>query len=373
MNFVVDVAALAKGLQAVKGALRSSPIPVYTHILFAADGDSLRLTASDGEQQICATVPADVVRGGAAAVSGRLVEIVGKLPAGAQVEMAVEKDERLTLTAGRSRFQIPTLPAKDFPVMAGRGDGVVEFDIAANVLADLLKHVRFAESTEQTRYYLNGTFLHVWRAGPDQLALLRAVATDGHRLARLERVCPPAGAGMAGVILPRQATAPLLQLLQRHGDATAEMSVSEKLVTVAMGEVTLTSTLVDGTFPEYERVIPFGEGKVAAFSPKEMADAVERVAIMAGEKSRIIRLDFRRAGLTLSCSGSETGTATEEVDIEYGDAPLTVGVNSRYMLDILALCQGDTARIELYDPASPMKITGSGTLGGLYVLMPARV
>jgi DNA polymerase-3 subunit beta len=299
-----------------------------------------------------------------------LHDIVRKLPDGAEVEIKRDAEkERLTLTSGHSRFALQTLAPEDFPDLAA-GELNHKFDIAAKDLKRLIDKTRFAISTEETRYYLNGIYLHSASRGKD--ATLRAVATDGHRLAQAELALPAGAAGMPGIILPRKTVHELHRLIE-DSQATVSVGVSAAKVRFEIGTITLISKLIDGTFPDYARVIPKGNDKVLKVSNDEFKSAVDRVSTIASERGRAVKLNLNRNKLVLSVNNPEGGSATEEIGVEYEAAPLEIGFNARYLLDIATQLESDSAQFQLADPGSPTMVKDASDEGALYVLMPMRV
>jgi DNA polymerase-3 subunit beta len=297
-------------------------------------------------------------------------EIVRKLPEGTQVAIEGSGDRAvLSLRAGRSRFTLQTLPESDFPDLAA-GEMTHSFKIAAADLKRLIDKTQFAISTEETRYYLNGIYLHT--AGSAKNATLRAVATDGHRLAQVELPLPQGAAGIPGVIVPRKTVAELQRLIENSKDEVAvELSVGK--IRFSLGDVVLTSKLIDGTFPDYARVIPANNDKVLSVDKKDFEAAVDRVSTVSSERGRAVKLSITGGRLVLSVTNPDSGSATEELEVEYEADPLDIGFNSRYLLDIAAQIEGEVAVLKLADPGSPTLIQDKEAKGALFVLMPMRV
>ncbi|HSK40982.1 MAG TPA: DNA polymerase III subunit beta, partial [Arenibaculum sp.] len=321
------------------------------------------------------SVPAEVLRAGATtAPAHTLYDIVRKLPDGSQVELDCGGDGNvLTLRSGRSNFKLGCLPTDDFPQMSG-GDMAHRFPLQAGELRALIDKTRFAISTEETRYYLNGIYLHAARArtGEAEVPVLRAVATDGHRLARVEMPLPDGAEAIPGVIVPRKTVAEVRKLVDEAADRI-EVSLSETKIRFAFDSVVVTSKLIDGTFPDYERVIPTGNDKELEVDARVFASAVDRVATISTEKSRAVKLSLSPGSLVLSASSPEAGSATEELETSYSSSPLEIGFNSRYLLDITQQIEGDTARFTMADAASPTIVRDAADGAALYVLMPMRV
>jgi DNA polymerase-3 subunit beta len=297
-------------------------------------------------------------------------EIVRKLPEGAQIVLEASGDRAvLTIRAGRSRFTLQTLPESDFPDIAA-GDMTHKFTLAAADLKRLIEKTQFAISTEETRYYLNGIYLHTATTGKN--VLLRAVATDGHRLAQVELPVPAGAEGMPGVIVPRKTVNEVQRLIE---DVSGEVAVelSQAKIRFTLGSVVLTSKLIDGTFPDYGRVIPLGNDKLLEVDKKEFEQAVDRVSTIASERGRAVKLSLTSGRLVLSVTNPDSGSATEEIEVTYEADPIDIGFNSRYLLDIAAQIEGGTAVLKLSDPGSPTLVQDKDAKGALYVLMPMRV
>jgi len=372
MKLTIEQAALLKALGHVQSVVeRRNTIPILSNVRIEADGGSLSLNATDMDIDIVEATAAEVSASGATTVPAlTLYEIVRKLADGSQVELACdEKEGRLTLQSGRSEFHLPCLPTDEFPVMAG-GDMGHSFKLAAGELRSLIDRTRFAISTEETRYYLNGIYLHA--ANRDGADVLRAVATDGHRLASVEIPLPGGATGMPGVIVPRKTVAELRKLIEDTVE-DVEIALSETKIRFSFDDAVLTSKLIDGTFPDYERVIPEGNDKELEVDRKLLADAVDRVSAISSEKSRAVKLSLAKNSMVLSASSPEHGDATEELEVVYSGGDLEIGFNSRYLLDIAHQIESDTAHFVLSDAASPTILREAEDTGALYVLMPMRV
>jgi DNA polymerase-3 subunit beta len=376
MKITIERAALLRSLGHVQSVVeRRNTIPILSNVLLKAENGELALTATDMDLEIVESVPAEIAQAGSTtAPAHTLYDIVRKLPDGSQVELDSSGDNGLlTLRSGRSNFKLGCLPVEDFPQMSG-GDMAHRFTLAASDLRNLVDRTRFAISTEETRYYLNGIYLHATksRAGEAEMPVLRAVATDGHRLARVEIPLPDGASGIPGVIVPRKTVLEIRKLIDEAADRI-EVSLSETKIRFGFDTVTVTSKLIDGTFPDYERVIPTGNDKVLEVDSRVFASAVDRVATISTEKSRAVKLSIDRGNLTLSATSPEAGSATEELEVSYDSSPLEIGFNSRYLLDITQQIEGDGARFIMADAASPTIVRDVADSSALYVLMPMRV
>lgn len=367
MKATIERATLLKSLGHVQSVVeRRNTIPILSNVLIEArDDNSIRLMATDLDLQVDESVPANVDQPGATTVPAHtLFDIVRKLPEGSQVELNVAEG-KMHLSAGRSRFHLSTLPRDDFPVIS-EGELPTRFELPAATLREIVDKTRFAISSEETRYYLMGIFLHV---ADDQL---RAAATDGHRLARVVIPKPDGADGMPDVIVPRKCVGELRKLLEEV-EGTVEVSLSATKVRFGLGSAVLTSKLIDGTFPDYNRVIPTANDKLLKLDPKTFASGVDRVSTIASEKTRAVKMSLDRDKVTLSVTSPESGTATEELPADYGADNLEIGFNARYLLDILNEIDGDTVEVHLADAAAPTLLRENDNSNALYVLMPMRV
>src|ERR687893_531945 len=319
MKATIERATLLKSLSHVQSVVeRRNTIPILSNVLIEAREDgSIRLMATDLDLQVDESVPANVSQPGATTVSAHtLFDIVRKLPEGSQVEISAAEG-KMQVNAGRSRFNLSTLPRDDFPVIA-EGELPTRFELPAATLRQIIEKTRFAISSEETRYYLMGIFLHV---ADDQL---RAAATDGHRLARVTVSRPDGADGMPDVIVPRKCVAELRKLLDEV-EGTVEVSLSPTKVRFGLGSAVLTSKLIDGPFPDYNRVIPTANDKLLKLDPKSFMQGVDRVSTIASEKTRAVKMSLDRDKVTLSVTSPESGTATEELPAGYGSGTILNG------------------------------------------------
>lgn len=371
MKVTVERAELLKSLSHVHRVVeRRNTIPILANVLIKAAKNGVELKATDLDLEIVETLPAEVKTAGSTTVPAHMIyDIVRKLPEGSQVELSSASDRgTLAVRAGRSRFSLQTLPESDFPDLAA-GDLPHKFSLATADLKRLVDKTQFAISTEETRYYLNGIYLHAVEAKP---AKLRAVATDGHRLAQVEIASPKGASGIPGVIVPRKTVSELQKLVEDAGEEV-EVELSAAKIRLTLGRVTLTSKLIDGTFPDYGRVIPAGNDKILVVEKQDFANAVDRVSTVSSERGRAVKLSLASGKLTLSVTNPDSGSATEELEVEYSSDPMDIGFNSRYLLDIAAQIEGEKAELKLADPGSPTLLQDQDAGGALYVLMPMRV
>lgn len=385
MQAKIERAVLLRCLGHVQSVVeRRNTIPILSNVLIEAmvdaDGDGIiRVMATDLDMQIVESIAAKVETPGATTVSAHLLfEIARKLPEGSEVSLSAETGE-MRVAAGRYQSKLKTLPRDDFPIIAATsgegGDLPCRFDMAAKDIIAIIERTRFAISTEETRYYLNGIF---WHVSDEEGGLLRAAATDGHRLARYTLPRPAGAETMqdfagGGVILPRKCIAELHKLLGEAASEQVQVEVSASKVRFTYGNAVLTSKLIDGTFPDYSRVIPTGNDKLLKVDPRAFGQGVDRVATIASDKTRAVKMALDADRVTLSVTSPENGQASEDVSCSYGSDPIEIGFNAKYLADIIAQIDGDSVELHLADAAAPTLIRESADSPALYVLMPMRV
>ncbi len=372
MKVTIERAALLKALGHIHRVVeRRTTIPILSNVLVRATPRSLQLKATDLDLEVTEEVEADVTQPGGTTLPAHVLhDIVRKLPDGAQVTLDMSGEmNQLVLRSGRSRFQLQCLPESDFPDLT-TGDMPHRFTLPAVQLKQLIDKTQFAISTEETRYYLNGIYVHTMIS--DGHPVLRVVSTDGHRLARVEVPAPEGAADMPGVIVPRKAVSEIQKLIEDPA-ATITIELSATKIRFTFGDVVLTSKLIDGTFPDYGRVIPAGNDKMLVVEKGPFAAAVDRVSTISAERGRAVKLALSDGKLVLSVNNPDSGSATEELDVDYDSPPLDIGFNARYLLDITAQLDSDTALLKLADPGSPTVVQDHEGAPALYVLMPMRV
>ncbi|MBM1220491.1 DNA polymerase III subunit beta [Ponticoccus sp. SC2-23] len=372
MKFSIERGALLKAVaQAQSVVERRNTIPILANVLIEAEGSDVQFRATDLDIEVVDRAPAQVERAGATTVSAvTLNEIVRKLPDGALVTLSDNAQSgRLTIEAGRSNFSLATLPREDFPVMAS-SEYSANFGAKAAVLRRLFDKSKFAISTEETRYYLNGVYMHV--AERDGGQVLRCVATDGHRLARIDAELPPGAEAMPGVIVPRKTVGELRKLLDED-DMEIAVSVSETKVRFATPAITLTSKVIDGTFPDYTRVIPQGNTRRLEVDAADFAKAVDRVATVSSERSRAVKMSLDEDRLVLSVNAPDSGAAEEELAVAYGDERLEIGFNAKYLLEIASQVDRENAVFLFNSSGDPTLMREGNDETAVYVVMPMRV
>jgi DNA polymerase-3 subunit beta len=367
MKLTIDRMSLLRPLGHVQSVVeRRNTIPILANVVLRAEDGQLSLTATDMDMDIATEVGCAVATSGTATMSAHMLyDIARKLPDGAEVELTVA-DGHANISAGRSSFRLPTLPVEDFPAISS-SDLPVNFTLTAADLRDLIDATRFAISTEETRYYLNGIYLH-----KDEDGNLCAVATDGHRLALTRQALPSGASQMPSVILPRKAVGELRKLLDDY-DGDVSVGLSETRAEFGFGAVRLTSKLIDGTFPDYTRVIPTGNDRIMQVDAASFSAAVDRVSTISSEKSRSVKMGLKPGVLTLSASNTDASSATEELEVTYDGPEMDIGFNARYLLDIAGQVNNDIVEFALADQGSPSLVRAPGDDASLFVLMPMRV
>lgn len=366
MKFTVSRETLLKPLQLVLGVVeRRQTLPILSNVLMVLDNNRLSLTGTDLEVEIVGHVELEQAgEGGELTVPARkLMDIVRSLPDNAIIDFS-EKDGRVIVKSGRSRFTLSTLPASDFPNV-DEGPGRLEFNIAQPELKYLINSTAFAMAQQDVRYYLNGM---LWEASQGQL---RAVATDGHRLAMSTRSLAINVDEKISAIIPRKGVMELSRLLAEDGDITVVLGNNH--IRVLGSDFRFTSKLVDGSYPDYERVLPRGGNKEVIGDRAEMRQAFSRAAILSNEKYRGVRLTLSDGQLKIVANNPEQEEAEEEIAVDYQGESLEIGFNVSYLLDVLNVLPGESTQITLSDANSSALVTDSQNKDSVYVVMPMRL
>lgn len=372
MKVSIERNALLKAMSQAQSVVeRRNTIPILANVLIEAEGNEVSFRATDLDIEVVYKVAGMVERAGATTVGAHtLHEIVRKLPDGAMVDLGDDGTaNRLDVVAGRSSFSLATLPREDFPVMAN-SEYACNFASPAGVLRRLFDKSKFAISTEETRYYLNGVYMHA-SDGVDG-AVLRCVATDGHRLARIDAELPDGADSLPGVIVPRKTVGELRKLLE-DDEMKIAVSVSETKIRFATPEIVLTSKVIDGSFPDYTRVIPQGNTRRLEVDAAEFAQAVDRVSTVSSERSRAVKLTLDEDRLVLSVNAPDSGAAEEELVVAYADERLEIGFNAKYLLEIAGQVDRENAVFLFNSSGDPTLMREGNDESAVYVVMPMRV
>ena len=367
MKLIIDRISLLRPLGQVQSVVeRRNTIPILANVVLQASEGALLMTATDMDMDIATQVECAVMTDGKTTVPAHLLyDIVRKLPEGAEIEIAVA-DGRAIISAGRSNFRLPTLPVEDFPTIS-TSDMPKGFLVTGADMRDMIDATRFAISTEETRYYLNGIYLH--KSDQNELC---AVATDGHRLAMTRQSLPAGANDMPSIIVPRKGVTELRKLLDDF-DGEVSVALSDTRAEFTFGTVRLKTKLIDGTFPDYTRVIPRGNDRIMQVDSASFSAAVDRVSTISSEKSRSVKLRLQEGSLHLSASSTDASSAAEELEVSYDGAEMEIGFNARYLLDIASQVSGETIEFALADQGSPSLVRAPGDEATLFVLMPMRV
>jgi len=373
MRVIVDRTHLLKSLGRVHRVVeRRNTIPILANVLIETQSGNLLLKATDLDVEAIETSSAQIEREGGVTVPAHLLyEIIRKLPDGAEIALDLKEDSNvLVVTCGRSNFRVAGLPAKDFPQVS-TGKFTHQFEMKSEDLKRLIDNTQFAISTEETRYYLSGIYFHVVTEGEE--VKFRAVATDGHRLALLETQAPVGSETMPGVIVPRKGVGELQRLVNEESDGVVKIELSDAKIRFSLGSVVLTTKVVDGTFPEYQRVIPTANDKKLVIDRAAFAAAVDRVATISPDRSRAVKLSLGAGQIVIMVHNPDSGSAEDELPADYTDEALEIGFNARYLLDIAGQLTSEKAIFSFADAGSPTLVRDGEALDALYVLMPMRV
>ena len=367
MHFTIQREALLKPLQLVAGVVeRRQTLPVLSNVLLVVEGQQLSLTGTDLEVELVGRVTLEEpAQPGEITVPARkLMDICKSLPADALIDIRID-EQKLLVKAGRSRFSLSTLPANDFPTVE-EGPGSLTFNLMQSRLRRLIERTSFAMAQQDVRYYLNGMLLEV------SANVLRAVATDGHRLAMCSMEAGIEQADKHQVIVPRKGILELARLLTEQ-DGTVSIVLGQHHIRATTGEFTFTSKLVDGKFPDYERVLPRGGDKVVVADRQGLREAFSRTAILSNEKYRGIRLQLASSLLKIQANNPEQEEAEEEIAVDYNGGSLEIGFNVSYLLDVLGVMTTDQVRLILSDANSSALVQEFDNDDSAYVVMPMRV
>ena len=372
MKVTLERNALLKSLGHVHRVVeRRNTYPILANVLLKAADGRVDLRATDLDIEVTESVPAMVGTAGTTTVPAHtLYEIIRKLADGAEVRLETEGGEQMSLTSGRSRFHLACLSPDSFPDLKS-GSFSHDFTMPAATLRELIERTQFAISNEETRYYLNGIYMHTLEV--DKQTVLRAVATDGHRMARADTPAPDGARGMPGIIIPKKTVGEVVKLLDgAEGDVLVE--VSDTKIRFTLDGVVLLSKLIEGTFPDYERVTPKNNDKQLNVDRQSFAVAVDRVSTIASDRGgKAVKLAVKDGNLELSVTNPDHGTATEEIAVEFEPENFEIGFNARYLLDIIGQIKSDNAVFLFNDAGSPTLVKEDGESRALYVLMPMRV
>jgi len=371
MKFTVEKHILFKSLSHVQSIVeKKNTMPILSNILLEADKNNLVLSSTDMDISITEKLNCNIIEEGSTTVSANtLYDIIRKLPDSNEIEVICNDGKILTLRAGKSKFSLGCLPKEDFPIIE-IDDLEIELNIDSELFLKLIDKTRFAISNEETRYFLNGIYLH--KKKEDKLNLLSVVATDGHRLAKFDCDFSKSSNDIPGVIIPKKTVNELYKLLTGY-KGSIKINLNSNKIVFFIGESILMSKLIDGNFPDYRKVIPVDNNNLLKINRQDFSSAVDRVSTITTEKSPIIKFKLFNNMMNLSSFNSESGTATEDIITDYSGDEIEIGFNSKYILEMINNLQDDEIVINFKDSASPIIATEDSNPNLIYVLMPMRV
>ena len=375
MEFKINSTDLLKALSHIHGIVEvRHTLPILSNIILEAKDDKLILSSTNLDIYCSDKIKAEVLQSGEVSVSAvTFFEIIKRLPSGSEVLMIMEEGENeIRLTCGRSKFNLSTLKTDDFPIISD-SDLSTNFVLSADELIRIIDKTKFAVSNEETRYYLNGIFLH--KAERNSIQFLRAVATDGHRLAQYDIPLPQGAEDITGIIIPKKTIYELRKVLD---DANGDVSVSlnENKIKFSFNDLKVVSKVIDGTFPDYTKVIPQNNDKNFKTNNSDLKNAIDRVSAVAANeesKSKAIKFCIENNSLSLSVESQSKGSANEMIDVNYSGDKVDIGFNSKYIIDICNEVDGDEISISLSDSISPAIILDKSDENLFFVLMPMRI
>ncbi len=375
MEFKINSSDLLKALSHIHGIVEvRHTLPILSNIILKAKDNELTLSSTNLDIYCADKIKAEVSIAGEISVSAvTFFEIVKRLPSGSEVVMTMEEGENeIILKCGRSKFNLSTLKTDDFPIISDN-DLSTNFVLSADELIRIIDKTKFAVSNEETRYYLNGIFLH--KANRNSIQFLRAVATDGHRLAQYDIPLPQGAEEITGIIIPKKTIFELRKVLDdANGDVN--ISLNENKIKFTFNDLKIISKVIDGTFPDYTKVIPQKNNKNFKTNNNELKNAIDRVSAVAANeesKSKAIKLSLEDNKLNLSVESQSRGSANEIIDISYDGDKVDIGFNSKYIIDICNEVDGEEVDISLLDSVSPAIILDKTDENLFFVLMPMRI
>ena len=375
MEFKLNSTDLLKCLNHIYGIIEvRHTLPILSNIIIRSSDDLVNLSSTNLDIYCSESISAEINISGETSVSAAtLYEIVKRLPGGSDVHISHNEDDSLLLiNCGRSKFKLSTIKTDDFPII-NDSDLNINFVLTAQELSRMIDKTKFAISNEEARYYLNGIFFH--KAEKDNISLLRAVATDGHRLAQYDIPLPQGADDIKGLIIPKKT---IFELRKSLDDAEGDINISlnENKIKVAFGNFKIISKVIDGTFPDYTKVVPKNNDKNFSTKTNDLKSAIDRVSAVAINeemKSKAIKLILNQNKLLLSVESQTKGFADEELDVNYNQDDVEIGFNSKYLIDICNEVDGEDINVSILDSISPAIIVDKSDENSFFVLMPMRI
>lgn len=366
MKFKITREALLKPLQVVSGVVeKRQTLPILSNVLINIDADRLTLTGTDLEVELTASTPVVGAEGGEITLPARkFMDICKSLPEDAELNVTID-EQRALIRSGKSRFNLATLSAHDFP-STEKVTGAREYTVSQSTLKHLIDQTQFCMANQDVRYYLNGLLLEL------RPNALRAVATDGHRLALCDMACEIIPGDINQIIIPRKGVVELSRLLS-DSDAQCAIQLNSNHIRIDLGDTVFLSKLIDGRFPDYDRVIPKGGDKIVVANRETLRQGLLRASILSNEKYRGIRMNFSGGLLRATVNNPDQEEAEEEIDVNYTGDELEIGFNVSYLVDALNAIKQEEVQLTLIDPNSSCLISGIGDESSRYVVMPMRL
>ena len=371
MKFKIDCAEFFKTLTHLQGIVdKKNSLPILSNILIEASGNELTLSSTDMDISIVEKIDCNVLEEGATTINSQILyDIVRKIEDNSEIEIISNNGKLLSLRSEGSRFSLASLPKEDYPIIEKDNSGV-DITLNSKILLKLIDKTKFAISNEETRYFLNGLYLNI--NNDDENTHLTLVGTDGHRLAKSEHNIENISELISGVIVPKKTIYELSKLLSEL-DEDIEINISSTKIVFYIDNLIFISKLIDGTFPDYKRVIPIDNNNVVEINRHKLLSAVDRVSTIANEKSPVIKFKFLKNIINLNSVNLENSTATEDINLDYNGDEFEIGFNSKYIMDIINNLEDDTIFLKLKDGSSPIIAYEKSNTNLIYVLMPMRV
>ena len=371
MKFTVDKNIILKSLSHVQNIVeKRNTLPILSNILIEAKENSLVLSATDMDISITEKLNCNIIEEGSITVSAHtLYDIIRKLSDQSEIEIISNDGKIISLRSGKSKFSLGCLPKEDFPIIE-IDDLEIEINIDSQKFLKLIDKTRFAISNEETRYFLNGIYFH--KKNQEKSSLLSVVATDGHRLAKMDFEFNENLDEIPGVIIPKKTVNELHKLLIDY-EGQIKINLNSNKIVFFVNDTVLMSKLIDGNFPDYRKVIPNNNTNILKINRQNFSSAVDRVSTITNDKSPIIKFKLYKNLMNMSSINTESGTATEDIITQYTGEELEIGFNSKYILEMINNLEDEEIILKFKDSSSPVTATEESNLGLIYVLMPMRV
>ena len=371
MKFTVEKNNLFKSLSHVQSIVeKKNTLPILSNILLEAKDNTLILSATDMDLSIMEKLNCNIIDNGSTTVSAHtLYDIIKKIPESSEIEIISNDGKIMSLRAGKSKFSLGCLPKEDFPIIEIE-DLENEINIDSQKFLKLLDKTRFAVSNEETRYFLNGIYFH--KIEDQKSDILSVVATDGHRLAKFDFNFNSRIDKIPGIIIPKKTVNELYKLLIDF-EGSIKINLNSNKIVFFVGKSTLISKLIDGSFPDYKKVIPTNNNNILKINRELFSAAVDRVSTITNDKSPVIKFKLLKNLINMSSVNNENGTATEDISAHYDGKEIEIGFNSKYILEMINNLEDEEIILNFNDSSSPVTALETSNPDLIYVLMPMRV